>query len=248
VIALAGSVALASLLGSPHCAGMCGGFVCLYAGQTGTRRLGPHVAYHLGRVVTYLALGAVAGALGSGVERMGAALGVARAAAIVAGTLMVVSGAWSLTRALAGTRAGERRFSFPARWIAPALAAVRDQTPVVRAGVVGLVTTLLPCGWLYAFVAVAAGAGSPAGGLVVMAAFWLGTLPVLAGLGVAAHGVTSVLRRRLPVVTATLLIAIGTLTLAGKMRPSAVVAAPAPSAAVTSAPSTLPAGGLHVCH
>ena len=53
----------ASLLGSVHCAAMCGGFVCLYSGTGASRHKGaaPHAAYNAGRLVSYLLLGALAG-------------------------------------------------------------------------------------------------------------------------------------------------------------------------------------------
>ena len=44
---------VASLLGSAHCAGMCGGFVCFYSGGTGATRatLRAHAPYNGGRLV-----------------------------------------------------------------------------------------------------------------------------------------------------------------------------------------------------
>ena len=81
----------ASLLGSLHCAAMCGGFACLYGGDAATRRrqrrrrhaasassargrtLTGHVAYHGGRLVAYAMLGALAGTLGAGLDALGAA-------------------------------------------------------------------------------------------------------------------------------------------------------------------------------
>jgi sulfite exporter TauE/SafE len=83
----------------------------------------------------------------------------------------------------------------------------------------GLVTTLIPCGWLYAFVAVAGGTAHPLTGAGVMALFWLGTLPVMASLGLLAQSALGPLRRRLPILTASLLVVFGMLTLAGKFRP-----------------------------
>jgi sulfite exporter TauE/SafE len=77
----------------------------------------------------------------------------------------------------------------------------------------------LPCGFLYAFVAVAAGTGSAAGGLLVMAAFWTGTLPVMAGLGLIAQRALGPLRRRLPVITASILVVVGLLAVSGVLRP-----------------------------
>ena len=52
------AVLAASLLGSPHCAAMCGGFVCFYAGAGRAHRAGRrHVAYNAGRLVSYVLLG-----------------------------------------------------------------------------------------------------------------------------------------------------------------------------------------------
>src|SRR6185503_12294429 len=88
------SILAASLLGSVHCAAMCGGFVCLYAG-TGTThdvRVRPHAAYNLGRLASYLFLGALAGSVGRGIDQIGGIAGVGRLAAIVGGALMVAWG------------------------------------------------------------------------------------------------------------------------------------------------------------
>jgi len=216
VIALLGTVLGASLLGSPHCVAMCGGFVCFYSGEG--RRVSPfaHVAYHASRLAGYAALGALAGMLGAGVDRAGAWGGVHRSAAIVSGVLLVVWGLAALAGAL-GARLPA--FAAPA-WthgtLGRALRLLRDQPPAVRAAAIGGLSGLLPCGFLYAYVAIAAGTGSAAAGTLVMLAFGLGTVPVLAGLGVAARGLLAPLGRRVPVATAVLLLVFGALTLAGK--------------------------------
>ena len=219
MIGLLASVLLASLLGSPHCAGMCGGFVGFYAGAEPRRRWLPHLAYNLGRLLSYGMLGLLAGAIGSGVDRVGALAGLGRVAAVLAGALMVAWGGGTLLAA-----AGVRLPQAPApvalrRWLTGALHAAREQPATARALVMGLVTTLIPCGWLYAFVAVAGGTAHPLAGALVMALFWLGTLPVMAGLGVLAGTALGPLRRRLPLVTAGLLVVVGLLTVAGKFRP-----------------------------
>lgn len=220
MIALIGSVLVSSLVGSPHCAGMCGGFVCFVAGDgRGAGRRLAVAAYNAGRLLSYLALGLVAGAVGHGVDRLGAAAGVARAAATAAGALMVLWGGFELGKALGWWRAPRPR---PAPWhgaLAAAARAVRDWPPAARGLAIGLATTLLPCGFLYAFVAVAAGTGSAISGVLVMAAFWLGTVPVMAGLGLVAEQAIARLRRRAPAWTALALLAIGLLTLAGRLTP-----------------------------
>ena len=217
MIALLSSLFVAALIGSPHCAGMCGGFVAFYAGQGEGRRLLAHVAYNGGRLVSYALLGAVAGLLGASVEQLGATAGVSRTAAIVAGALMVLWGAASVATNLGarlpklpGLRLGGGRF-------AAALRALHAQPPPVRALVIGLLSTLLPCGFLYVFVAAAGATASPLWGGLVMVTFWAGTVPIMAGLGLAAQSLLGPLRRRLPIVTAAALMVLGLLTMAGKL-------------------------------
>ncbi len=215
MIALAGSVLVASLLGSPHCAGMCGGFVCFYAAQGGRGQALAHVAYNLGRLLAYAALGALAGALGRTLDQAGAAAGLHGTAAVAAGAVMVVWGGASLLTALGARLPRAHAPAFLRTRFAGAVRAVHAQPPVVRALVVGLVTALLPCGWLWVYVATAAGTGGPASGALVMAAFWLGTVPVLAGLGIAAQRLLDPVRRRLPIVTAGVLVVLGLATIGG---------------------------------
>lgn len=213
MIALAGSVLVASLLGSPHCAGMCGGFVCFYAAQDGRGQAFAHAAYNLGRLASYLVLGVLAGTLGRTLDEAGAGAGLHGTAALAAGAVMIAWGAAALLPVLGARlpRVGAPGF-LRARFTA-AVKAVHAQPPAVRALTVGLVTALLPCGWLWVYVAAAAGSGGPLSGALVMAAFWLGTVPVLAGLGIAAQRAFGPLRRRLPVVTAALLLALGLFTI-----------------------------------
>jgi hypothetical protein len=82
----------------------------------------------------------------------------------------------------------------------------------VRAGLLGVTAALLPCGWLYAFVVVAGGTGSMVDGAFVMAAFWLGTVPVLLGIGVGVQSAAGRLRRHVPLLSAAALLVLGTLT------------------------------------
>ena len=212
----------ASLLGSAHCAGMCGGFVGFYTGTTpGPRRrplLLAHLAYNGGRLGVYAALGAAAGALGAALDTTGGVLlGIQRTAAIVSGVLITLWGARSLLEVLGarvprlGAPAGLR--SLAGRGIG----AVATAPPLLRALVVGLATGLLPCGWLYVFLATAAGTGSALGGAVLMAVFWAGTLPAMLTLGLGLQVLAGPLRRHVPAVCAIAMIVVGLLAVAGRI-------------------------------
>jgi hypothetical protein len=211
-------ILLASLLGSPHCAAMCGPFVAFYSGgvPASGSRLRAHAAYTTGRLAAYLALGAVAGSLGAALDRTGDLAGVSRLAAMAAGALMIAWGV-STIAAASGVRVA---FLHAPRWLAPAvsrlLTSVRGRHAIVRAGVTGLATALLPCGWLYVFVAAAAGSGTPLRGAATMLVFWSGTLPVMLSLGLGLQRLTGSLRARLPIVTAIGVVLIGLFTIAGR--------------------------------
>jgi sulfite exporter TauE/SafE len=219
VTALGLSVLAASLLGSLHCAGMCGGFVAFYAGAHGRRdgaAIG-HVAYNLGRLVAYAALGAVAGALGASLDMGGAWLGVQRLAAVVAGAFIALWGTVALLESLGRDvpRLG------PPPWlyglVSRGARLITGWRPATRALAIGLLTGCLPCGWLYAFVVTAAGTGSAADGAGLMAVFWIGTLPVMVSLGVGLRRLVGPLRRYVPTACATAMILVGLLTVAGRM-------------------------------
>lgn len=211
-------VLFASLVGSVHCAGMCGPFVCVYAGL-GNRQghWSLHVAYNGGRLLSYLALGATAGALGAGADRLGVLLGVSRAAALLAGALMIL---WGTSRILTarGVAVPWRRLARSLRSpLGAVLSRLRGQPPLMRAGATGLLTTLLPCGWLYAFVAVAAGSGNALSGIATMGMFWLGTLPALTALGAVTQRLAGRYGPRLPIAMASVVVLLGVLTIAGRV-------------------------------
>lgn len=217
--ALVLSVLGASLLGSPHCAAMCGGFVCFFSGQGGSRPSGlTHAAYHTGRLAAYALLGLAAGMAGAGFDLAGHMAGFQRPAAVAAGLLMILWAAATLAAAAGYTRGATAAPPAFRRLIARALESLAGRPPVMRATAIGLLTALLPCGWLYVFVATAASTGSAPGGALVMAAFWAGTVPVLAGVGALAQRAAGPLRARLPMLTAAALLLLGVLTVAGKFQ------------------------------
>ena len=88
---------LAGLLGGVHCVAMCGGFVTAMAGGRGGAPLLPAsrlvwrlLPYNLGRVGTYVLLGALAGGLGGVVLGAAAWLPLVRALYVVANLFLLL--------------------------------------------------------------------------------------------------------------------------------------------------------------
>jgi sulfite exporter TauE/SafE len=211
------AVLVAGVTGSLHCAAMCGPFAGLSRHQPG---------YAAGRLAAYLVLGVVAGALGAAVDLAADLASIGRVAMPAAAIAIVVWGAISLARAL-GVLGAASGAAGPAR---PMLYAIRRERRALRAALIGAFTVLLPCGWLWAFVVVAAGTASPWAGAGVMAALWLGSTPALLGAGLSMRALARRLGPRLPVVTASLQIAVGLVALA--IRAPIEPPAPRPDAAV----------------
>jgi sulfite exporter TauE/SafE len=154
----------------------------------------------------------------------GSLAGVQRIAGWVAGAVMILWGVLALLQ-IRGVKifrhgSGNGRM---ARLIRRGFSLVSDKPPLVRAGVIGLLSGFLPRGWLWAFVVTAAGTGSAMAGAAVMTAFWAGTVPALVAVGVGAQLVSAPLRRFVPTVTAILLVCLGLYAIFG--RPASVTAA-----------------------
>tara|TARA_R110002049_G_scaffold50370_3_gene143018 strand:- start:35670 stop:36449 length:780 start_codon:yes stop_codon:yes gene_type:complete len=219
---LATAVLTASLLGSMHCVGMCGPLAIWASGaadqQPRTRIWLATGLYHAGRFVTYVIMGAIAGLLGELVDFSGEAIGIQVAAARVVGAAMVVFGVAKLWT-VAPWRKGKAKEVAPSA-IGGLLVRLRPyvfRLPLLgRAFATGLLTTFLPCGWLYLFALIAAGTGSVVLGPLVMAAFWLGTVPALTALVAGTRVLSQRFNVMIPVAAALLLVVAGCYTAAGR--------------------------------
>jgi len=213
------AVFAASLLGSLHCVGMCGGIVALCVGGATPEERTPRllVSYNLGRLATYMSLGLISGTIGRAVDLGGGAVGLPRLAAVAAGTLMIAAGLVALARTM-GVRAGCATLpSFMQRWLQRGMSAAMGQPPARRSAIIGLLTGFLPCGWLYAFVAASATTGDPLKGAAVMAAFWLGTVPALVAVGFGVRLAAKPLQRHLPALSAFCMLAVGVVAVVGRL-------------------------------
>jgi len=189
---LIGTLFIAGLAGSiSHCTAMCGPFVLTQvasrmpteAGDVGEfRRLakGALIPYQLGRLTTYTGLGAIAGAvlaqIGGG--ESGLFKYVAAGLLLVAG-LVFLAQAWR--RALPAFSTGVTGLAMP-KWLNTLSTGLLANPRRLRGYALGVLLGFLPCGLLYGALAAAAAAGS-AGGAMAMAAFAVGTMPALVGVG-----------------------------------------------------------------
>jgi sulfite exporter TauE/SafE len=215
---------LIGLLGGVHCAGMCGGIVgALTLGlpesiRSSHRRMFPyHVAYNVGRILSYTLAGALVGGLGqiislSGVHSAQLALQLLAGLFLIA--LGLYLGGWWL-----GLAQVERTGALLWRRIEPlGRRFIPVQTPV-QALVLGMVWGWLPCGLVYSVLVWALATGSIRDGAAIMLVFGLGTLPNLLAMGVFAAQLSRLVRSAWTRWAAgALVIAFGAYTLAGTLR------------------------------
>lgn len=209
------TVFVASLLGSVHCAFMCGGLVSFTCG-TSQRPVVDQVGYHVMRFSAYTGLGAVAGYIGHTLNQSAVVVGVQNAAAWFAGLFMVGWAVWRLLPSLRRTRRSDVLTLNATRSASPwsTWFAWLHRSPAgVRGALLGLTTALLPCGWLYAFLATATGQGSALGGAAVMAAFALGSVPILLGVGGVVRKLNDKARKFVPQLSALVLLVLGLTTI-----------------------------------
>jgi uncharacterized protein len=212
------TVFIASLVGSVHCIAMCGPLVGLHGGARTVRLALVHA---LGRLTTYSLLGLFAGTLGRVVDLAGNLGTVQRAATIVAGGVIIVWGLFQFAVVFGlayDWKSKNTRF-------ASTLKQIGTKRAATRAWLIGVLTGLLPCGWLWAFVVTAAGTGSPWMGAAVMAVFWFGTVPAMTGVLTIGGWI----RQRMPLVTAAVLIVLGIATLATRWSDAGVTQVKKPS-------------------
>lgn len=172
MLTLLTAVAAASLLGSLHCVGMCGPFA-LWA-TAGGRNRRTISGYHLGRLTTYLSAGLAAGVVGTAISIGGQLAGFQMLAAKIAGVLLIFWGISKLLMQMESVSKRMTRFSGPARvsaLIASARPLIASRGDFGRGYLGGLLTTWLPCGWLYLFVLLAAGTGDVMLAVATMTAF-----------------------------------------------------------------------------
>ena len=192
-----GMLFVIGLITSVHCIAMCGGInlsQCIpqiaYGEPNDTSRLAmfrPALAYNMGRVLSYTAVGFVLGLVGfliGGDSEVGMSIFLQGILKIIAGLFMVIMGINML-----GLFPWLRKFTirmpkFLVRKVS------KQRAKANRPFIVGILNGFMPCGPLQSMWIVALASGNPLAGALSMFLFSLGTVPLMLGLGsiVSAFG------------------------------------------------------------
>ena len=180
---------LLGLAGSVHCAGMCGPLaLSLPAPRNGRRSfVASRAAYNLGRIGVYCLMGLAFGLLG----KTAALAGFQRWLSITAGALILCGLAASSRR-----RVEAPMIQF-VTWLKEGFGALLQRKSLPSLLLLGALNGLLPCGLSYTAGVAAAATGSAPAAAGFMAAFGVGTLPLMLAIGLAGKKVQFGMRLRL---------------------------------------------------
>ncbi|PIF05106.1 MAG: hypothetical protein CSA36_08470 [Draconibacterium sp.] len=201
------SAFLLGLMGSVHCAGMCGPIALALPlhGNSLSGKIFGGTLYNLGRTITYGIMGVLFGLLGKGISF----LGFQQKISVIMGVLMILS---ILFPALF-----KNQYSMGKSWIAVvgklkrsigSLFTVRSFQSLFF---IGLLNGLLPCGLVYMAIAGAIATGNPVSGMLYMILFGLGTIPMLLGIALAGNMMSATFRKKINRLIPMLVVVVGIL-------------------------------------
>lgn len=207
-------VFVSGILGSAHCIGMCGAISAMMnLGTNGVRSaVGRQMLWSIGRIFTYSFLGMVAGYAGlrftksEFLSSRTSVVGIQAAFAILAGVLLITQGMLAV--------GWFRKNMKPGGTCLTATIFGRFLRGGSRTGVfvAGILTGFLPCGLVYSFLALAAASTSIWKGPLLMAAFGIGTIPVMLLTGAGLTLASLQFRERLMKAAAICVLITGVLT------------------------------------
>lgn len=190
------------LLTSVHCVAMCGGInltQTALAARGETSLLLSNISYHLGRLISYTAVGALAGGLGR-VLSVGGKL---------KGTVACLAGLFMAIMALNMLGLFRNRIRLPqlqSPWICrKAAAMVKSRSSFL----IGILNGFMPCGPLQSVQLYALSTGSILSGAASMFLFCVGTIPLLLAFGLCAGKLNRKYTKTMLTVSACLILLMG---------------------------------------
>lgn len=197
------SAFVVGLLGGVHCAGMCGGIVgAMTIGiangvQQPLGKIFPfHIAYNLGRILSYTLAGGVMGGIGVMLATFMPVYLAQQLLLGLAGVFMIflglyLSGWWMFLSKI--EKAGSVLWNRIEPWGRKLLPVAH----VKQAFMLGLLWGWLPCGLVYSVLIWSVSAGSVEQGSLLMLSFGLGTMPNLLAMGIVAGKLVQFMRQPL---------------------------------------------------
>ncbi len=201
------SALVLGLMGSFHCAGMCGPIAIALPlhGNTVPQKIFGGTLYNVGRTITYGIMGAIFGLLGQGIQM----IGVQQKISVIMGVVMIIS---VLFPALFKNqyRMDKSMFSFVGK-LKKRIGEMFSIRSFQSLFFIGMLNGLLPCGLVYMAIAGAIGTGNAAEGTLYMILFGLGTIPMLLTISLAGNIMSQAIRRKINKLIPVMVVVVGLL-------------------------------------
>ncbi len=181
------------LFGSLHCIGMCGPIVLALPvfGESQLKIFLGRILYNLGRVVTYALMGALFGLFGQRLVLFGLQQYLSIGFGIV--ILLYVFTPRKIKAKAAETFVYRSSTSFIKKQFSKLISNKSNSSLFT----IGVLNGLLPCGFVYVGIAGSISTGSVLGGVLYMALFGLGTLPVMLATAVLGKVININIKKRI---------------------------------------------------
>lgn len=193
------------LIGSLHCAGMCGPIALNLPlrGNTIVERLISGILYNLGRTLMYGIMGAVFGSVGKGLFL----LGIQQWVSIIMGTVMILT----VITPFIFKKFNYFKFDFFTKYLSAAIQKLFKIRSYKGLFFIGMLNSLLPCGLVYVAIIGAIATGNIYYGSLYLILFGLGTLPMMLSISLVGNFITFRVRNRLNRLIPYLVVFIGAL-------------------------------------
>lgn len=190
-----------------HCIGMCGGFILAYSSAkigedwSKTHQGIAHFLYNIGRVTSYVILGAIFGLIGSAFVVSLSTWGVLL---IIVGFMMILMGLSLMGKlkflsALEANISQYKIYGFLFRKL------IHSKSLPSFYGL-GVLNGFIPCGLVYIFGTFALASGSMLKGMLIMAVFGVATIPTLFTFGFIASFIQKSSLRKIALSIASILV------------------------------------------
>jgi len=179
------------LVGSFHCAGMCGPIALALPlkNETLLTRIISTLTYNIGKIITYAVLGLFFGIVGQGLQLAG----FQKFISVLMGSIMIFS---IITPAIFKNRFNSEKFTFSfIGKIKSNLSRHFSKTSYTSLFTIGVLNGLLPCGLVYMAIAIAIASTNIFLGSLTMIFFGLGTMPMLMAISILGSSVNLKFRR-----------------------------------------------------
>lgn len=176
------------LIGSLHCAGMCGPIAINLPlrGETFFEKFISGLLYNSGRTLMYGIMGAVFGSIGKGLYL----LGIQQWVSIIMGSIMILT----VIIPFVFKKINLIQFDFFAGFLRKAIQKLFKIRSYKGLFLIGMLNSLLPCGLVYVAIIGAIATGNVFQGGMYLILFGLGTIPMMLTISLIGNAITTNIR------------------------------------------------------